>query len=72
MNQFFDRVESQLRICLRGAAEASNSPTPTVDANALASALVSLMAGRLHRFARSGFRRLPLENLDLALDRLTQ
>jgi TetR/AcrR family transcriptional regulator len=71
MNQFFDRVESQLRISLRGAAEAAGSPTPTVDANALASALVSLITGRLHRFARSGFRRSPLENLDLALNRLT-
>ncbi len=71
MNQFFDRIESQLRIALRGAAEAAGSATPTVDANSLASALVSLMAGRLHRFARSGFRRSPLENLDLALDRLT-
>jgi TetR/AcrR family transcriptional regulator len=71
MNQFFDRIESQLRIALRGAAEAAGSATPTVDANALASALVSLITGRLHRFARSGFRRSPLENLDLALNRLT-
>jgi len=71
MNQFFDRIESQLRIALRGAAETAGSATPTVDANALASALVSLITGRLHRFARSGFRRSPLENLDLALNRLT-
>ena len=71
MNQLFDRIESQLRVCLRSAAEASGSPTPTVDANALASALTSLLAGRLHRFARTGFRRSPMENLELALDRLT-
>lgn len=71
MNQFFDRIESQLRICLRGAAESAGSATPTVDANSLASALVALIAGRLHRFARTGFRRSPLENLDLALERLT-
>lgn len=70
MNQFFDRVESQLRQSLRLAAEAAGSPTPTVDANALASAIVSLIAGRLQRFARSGFRRSPLEHLDLALVRL--
>src|SRR4051794_33533224 len=30
MNQFFDRVESQLRQSLRGAAEESGSATPTV------------------------------------------
>src|SRR6478609_8797537 len=43
MNQFFDRVESQLRISLRSAAEAAGSATPTVDANALSSALTSLI-----------------------------
>jgi len=71
MNQFFDRVESQLRQSLRSAAEAAGSATPTVDANALSSALTSLIVGRLQRYARSGFRRLPTEHLDLALQRLT-
>lgn len=71
MNQFFDRVESQLRQCLRGAVEAAGSPTPTVDANALASVLVSLVTGRLQRYARSGFKRAPTEHLDTALTRLT-
>jgi len=71
MNQFFDRVESQLRQSLRLAAEAAGSPTPTVDASALASALTSLIVGRLQRYARSGFRRVPTEHLDLALARLT-
>ena len=71
MNQFFDRVESQLRISLRSAAEAAGSPTPTVDANALSSALVSFIVGRLQRYARSGFRRLPTEQLEPALVRLT-
>jgi TetR/AcrR family transcriptional regulator len=70
MNQFFDRVESQLRQSLRLAAEAAGSPTPTVDANAVSSALTSLIVGRLQRYARSGFRRLPTEQLDLALQRL--
>lgn len=67
MNQFFDRVESQLRISLRSAAEDRGSSTPTVDAQALASALVSLVLGRLHRYARSGFKRLPTEHLDATL-----
>ncbi len=71
MNQFFDRVESQLRQSLRGAAEAAGSSTPTVEANALASALTSLVVGRLQRYARSGFRRLPTEQLEPALARLT-
>ena len=70
MNLFFDRVESQLRQSLRLAAEAAGSSTPTVDAQALASALTALVVGRLQRYARSGFKRLPTEHLDPALRRL--
>jgi TetR/AcrR family transcriptional regulator len=70
MNQFFDRVESQLRGSLRAAAEASGSATPTVDAQAIASALTSLIVGRLQRYARSGFKRAPTEHLEPALARL--
>ncbi len=71
MNQFFDRVESQLRQSLRAAADAAGSSTPTVDAQVLASALVSLVIGRLQRYARSGFKRLPTEQVEPALQRLT-
>ena len=71
MNQFFDRVESQLRQSLRAAAEAAGSSTPTVDAQALASAITSLIVGRLQRYARSGFKRAPTEHIELALRRLT-
>ena len=71
MSQFFDRVEAQLRQSLRLAAEAAGSPTPTVDAQALASTLTALLIGRLQRYARSGFKRLPTEHLEPALQRLT-
>ena len=67
MNQFFDRVESQLRQSLRNAAEATGSATPTVDSNAQASILTAFAVGRLQRFARSGFKRSPTEHLDVAL-----
>ncbi|MBV8468578.1 MAG: nucleoid occlusion factor SlmA [Burkholderiaceae bacterium] len=67
MNQFFDRVESSLRQCLRQAAEAQGSATPTVQANAQASVLVSFIMGRLQRYARSGFKRSPTEQLDVVL-----
>jgi TetR/AcrR family transcriptional regulator len=67
MNQFFDRIESQLRQSLRGAAEAAASATPSVEANAQASALTAFLVGRLQRFARSGFKRSPTEHLDAAL-----
>jgi TetR/AcrR family transcriptional regulator len=70
MNQFFERVESQLRQSLRHAAEAGGSTTPTVEAQALASATTALVLGRLHRYARSGFKRTPTEHLEPALTRL--
>jgi TetR/AcrR family transcriptional regulator len=67
MNQFFDRIESQLRQSLRLAADAEGSATPTVDANAQASVLTAFAVGRLQRYARSGFKRSPTEHLDVAL-----
>jgi len=71
MNQFFDRIESQLRQSLRAAAEAAGSVTPTVDANARASVLTAFAVGRLQRYARSGFKRSPTEHLDAALSLMT-
>lgn len=67
MNQFFDRIESHLRQSLRAAAEDAASATPTVDANAQASVLTAFLVGRLQRYARSGFRRIPTEHLDAAM-----
>ena len=67
MNQFFERIESQLRQSLRAQAESAGSPTPSVDAAAQASALTCFAIGRLQRFARSGFRKSPTEHLDVAL-----
>ncbi len=67
MNQFFDRIESQLRQSLRAVAESSASATPSVDASAQASALTAFLVGRLQRFARSGFKRMPTEHLEVAM-----
>jgi len=67
MNQFFDRIESTLRQCLRPAAGALGSAAPTVEASVAASVLTSFALGRLQRYARSGFRRVPTEHLDASL-----
>ena len=67
MNQFFDKLESSLKQSLRDAATANGAATPTVDAQVRASVIVAFMAGRLQRFARSGFRRLPSEHLEASL-----
>lgn len=67
MNQFFDRLEAQLRGSLRQAAEAAGAPAPTVQAQAQASMMTAFVVGRLQRYARSGFKRAPTEHLDTAL-----
>jgi TetR/AcrR family transcriptional regulator len=67
MNQLFERVESALRQVLRAAAEANKSASPTADAQVRAAALVAFALGQLQRFARSGFKRSPLDHLDASL-----
>lgn len=67
MNQFFDKIESTLKQCLREGAQVVGSATPSVDAQVMASVLTAFIVGRLQRFARSGFRRLPSEHLEASL-----
>ncbi|MBC7617551.1 MAG: nucleoid occlusion factor SlmA, partial [Candidatus Saccharibacteria bacterium] len=66
-NQFFDKIESTLKHSLREATETSGSATPTVDAQVQAGVLLAFVAGRLQRFVRSGFKRLPSEHLEASL-----
>ena len=67
MNQFFDKIEAALRQFLRDSALQNGSAMPTVDSQVGASVLTAFVVGRLQRFARSGFKRLPSENLDACL-----
>ena len=67
MNQLFDRIESSLRQVLRAAAEANKSASPTADAQVRAAALVAFVLGSLQRFARSGFKRSPVDHLEASL-----
>ncbi len=70
MNQFFDKIESTLKQSLRLAADSDGSPTPSVDAQVRASLLTAFVVGRLQRFARSGFKRVPSEHLEASLARM--
>ncbi|MGH6645455.1 nucleoid occlusion factor SlmA [Aquabacterium sp.] len=70
MNQAFERLESLLRQGYKVRAEARGSQTPTVDAQTGASLATSVILGRLHRFTRTGFKRLPTEHLDATLRQL--
>jgi TetR/AcrR family transcriptional regulator len=55
MNLFFDKIESTLKQCLREG---------TGDAPVRSAVLMGFTTGRLQRFTRSGFKRLPSERLD--------
>ena len=67
MNQFFDKIESTLKQSLRDGGAREGSPTPSLDAQVRASVLVAFVVGRLQRFTRSGFKRLPSEHLEASL-----
>jgi TetR/AcrR family transcriptional regulator len=67
MNQLFDRLEAQLRQCFRQSLDATQAATPTVQAQVLASTACAFALGRLQRYARSGFKRLPTEQMDESL-----
>ncbi len=67
MVQFFDRIESQLRIGLRQGGDAAGSLSASADAQVQASLLTAFAVGRLQRYARSGFKRQPTEQLEAAL-----
>ena len=66
INLLFDKIEAQLRQTLK----TSDSTTPAADAQVTASVLVAFIQGRLQRFARTGFKRLPSEHLQAALARV--
>ncbi|MDO9279782.1 MAG: nucleoid occlusion factor SlmA [Polaromonas sp.] len=67
MNQFFDKLESTIKQSLREAAALDSAAAPTVDAQVRASVVTAFMIGRLQRFSRSGFKRLPSEHLEASL-----
>ena len=72
MTQFFDKIEATLRQCLRADTQLAASATPTADVQLLASLLTAFAMGRLQRYARSGFKRLPTEQMDACLALMIQ
>ena len=67
MNLFLDKLEASLRQYLREAALPSGTAAPGADAQVRASVLMAFVTGRIQRYARSGFRRLPCEQLEPGL-----
>jgi TetR/AcrR family transcriptional regulator len=61
MNQLHDRLEASLRQSARTAAT-DGALHASLDANAYANAMMAFIVGRWHQFAKSGFKRTPLEH----------
>jgi len=60
INQLYDRIESTRKQALRFAAGQNEIPAG-LDAAAHANTLMCFVAGRWHQFAKSGFKRDPME-----------
>ncbi|MBI4190057.1 MAG: nucleoid occlusion factor SlmA [Betaproteobacteria bacterium] len=60
INQLHDRVEATLKQALRFAASQNELPAAP-DPSARANLIMSYITGRWHQFAKSGFRRDPMQ-----------
>jgi len=63
INQLHDRIEATLRQCLR-VAVTQGSVAAELDANAVANLQIAYITGRWHQFAKSGFKRPPLDQFE--------
>jgi TetR/AcrR family transcriptional regulator len=69
MNQLLERIEASLKQSLRVAMTEGELPD-SFDPGARASLIVAFVVGRWHRFAKSGFRKLPTDGLDAQMPAL--
>jgi TetR/AcrR family transcriptional regulator len=60
VNQLLDRLEASLRQSARLAVTAGTLPADW-EVNAYANAVIAFVIGRWHQFAKSGFKRTPME-----------
>jgi TetR/AcrR family transcriptional regulator len=66
INQFIERIEASLKQSFR-IAVSEHEVAENFDASARAALVVAFVVGRWHRFAKSGFRKVPAEALDTQL-----
>ena len=62
VTRFFERLETQLRMVIRDAGDASL--TQRSRAGASANLITAFILGRMHQYSASGLRRRPTEDLD--------
>ena len=63
INQFYERLETQMKQILR-EGEMNGELAPAVPVAPMANMLVSIAEGRIHQFVRSGFKRSPVDMWD--------
>jgi TetR/AcrR family transcriptional regulator len=69
MNQFLDRIEASVKQSFRMAASHDELPQQ-FDAAARSALVIAFVVGRWHRFAKTGFRKAPSENIEVQLPTL--
>ena len=69
MNQLLERIESSLKQSFRVAVTEGELPE-SFDPGARAALIVAFVLGRWHRFAKSGFRKMPADGLEAQLPAL--
>jgi TetR/AcrR family transcriptional regulator len=66
INQMVDRIEASLRQCLKVAVTQAAFPADA-DIPGRVALITATVQGHWHRYARSGFRKLPSDNIDAQL-----
>lgn len=66
INQMIDRIEASLRQCLKVAVTQAAFPADA-DITVRTALITAAVQGHWHRYAKSGFRKLPGENIDAQL-----
>ena len=66
INQMIDRIEASLRQCLKVAVSQAAFPADT-DIPVRVALIMATVQGHWHRYARSGFRKLPSDHIDAQL-----
>jgi TetR/AcrR family transcriptional regulator len=69
MNQFFERIEASIKQSFKVAVSESEL-SETFDPGARAVLVLAFVLGRWHRFAKSGFRKVPTEGLEVQMPAL--
>nr|WP_315593372.1 nucleoid occlusion factor SlmA [uncultured Cupriavidus sp.] len=66
INQMVDRIEASLRQCLKVAVTQAAFPADA-DIPARVALITAAVQGQWHRYAKSGFRKMPSDNIDAQL-----